>query len=93
MNFYMSEKLEKGECLDVRKIGKEIDIYRETSPECVDDGCVFQLDKFVEGKDYCDAAEERWIWSIGQCELTGKILAATDARFYDLEGFQCLWLR
>lgn len=47
----------------------------------------------AQDQDLCDALREAWIWSVGQSEESGRILAATDARFYQAEGWTCLWLR
>lgn len=51
------------------------------------------LDDFFEEKDYCDAAKEQWIWSIGISYTTGLILASTDATFYQNDYFDCIFLR
>jgi len=79
INQAMARKLEKGEAIDVS-------IYRQP------DG-VYYLPDFIEGKDYCDAQRELWIWSIGRCKTTRTIMAAVDGRFYDRPDFTCLWLR
>jgi hypothetical protein len=81
MNRSMQEKLNSGDALDVRKIGRVI------QPG------LFTLDQFLEGKDYCDAENEAWIWSIGRDKETGDILASTTAEFYQNPDFECLWLR
>ena len=80
-NRRMKEKLESGECLDVRKIGEPID------------GETFRLMFYRDGVDYCDAEAERWIWSIGRSRAEDKIIASVDARFYNNPMFECLWLR
>jgi hypothetical protein len=43
--------------------------------------------------DLCDAQGESWIGSVARADDTGRILAATDSRFYQAEGWRCLWLR
>lgn len=80
-NLRMCEKLDLGECIDVNQIG------RAAGPG------VFVLSSYEGGVDYCDAANDQWIWSIGKDILTGEILAATDTRFYQHPQYECLWLR
>ncbi len=82
-NLAMARKLITGEALDVRAIGKPL----PGGPG------LYVLDRYVDGKDYCDASEEAWIWSIGRSLADGRILAATDARFYQHPDYECLWLR
>lgn len=48
---------------------------------------------FVEGKDYCDALAERWIWSIGIHRETGQVWASTASNKYLSPGIVCIWLR
>jgi hypothetical protein len=76
----MERMLKKGEALDVRKEGKEIAKG------------LYELRRFVEDVDYCDAEKEAWIWSIGK-DADGKIFASTGTDFYQVEGFDCLFLR
>lgn len=83
-NQTMQRKLKSGDCVDVNTVGTK----RE-------DG-LFQLREFNREADvdYCDAATERWIWSIGQHRETGEVLASLDARFYpSTPEFECVWLR
>lgn len=80
-NLRMREKLDLGECIDVNKIGHSIG-----------DG-LFVLNSYQDGVDYCDAANEAWIWCIGKNIITGEILAAIDTRFYQNPHYNCLWLR
>lgn len=54
---------------------------------------LYQLDEFVEDKDYADVVTEEWIWSIGRELETGRIFASTDTRFYGNPRFECLFLR
>jgi len=83
INLAMARKLESGEALDVLAIGMLLPDH---------DG-VYKLRTYIDDKDYCDAHLEAWIWSIGRSLLTGEILAATDARYYQNPDFECLWLR
>lgn len=78
-NLRMAEKLTYGECIDLS--------------ECERVGDCYKLKKFVEGSDYCNAATETWIWSIGKDKKTGEILAAHDTRFYNNPMYECIWLR
>ena len=79
-NQAMRRKLDKAEAVDVSK--------------CERDGSGnYILESFTEGVDYCDAAIEVWIWSIGKHIETGKILASPDGRFYKNPAYTCLWLR
>jgi hypothetical protein len=80
-NVSMRRLLHGGQALNVRDEGRELE------------SGMFELRRFVEGKDYCDPVKERWIWSIGRRFSDGKILAATDARFYGDRNFDCLFLR
>jgi len=80
-NLRMREKLDLGECIDVNKIGHSIGAG------------LFVLDVYEDGTDYCDAANDQWIWSIGKHAVSGKIMAAIDTRFYQNPHYECLWLR
>ncbi len=82
-NLRMAEAIKEGECLDIREIGKPVPGTGEE---------IFELDKFIDGKDYCDAQREWWVWSIGQ-GMDGKIFAAFDTRFFRNPQYECLWLR
>ena len=48
---------------------------------------------FVEGKDYCNAATEAWVWSIGVQRETGRVWASHRASKYRNPAFVCIWLR
>jgi hypothetical protein len=76
----MQHKLQTGEALSVLTEGRHAE-------------GMYQLKRFVEGKDYCDPAIERWIWSIGRRFKDGKIFAATDTRLHNDPNFDCLFLR
>jgi hypothetical protein len=80
-NQAMENKLRAGVALSVLSEGK-----------MVQPG-LYELKRFVEDRDYCDPQREWWIWSVGRNALTGKIMAATDARFYDDPTWECLYLR
>lgn len=80
-NKAMEEKLRTGEALSVLVEGRELR------------NGVYELKRFVDGKDYCDPRKERWIWSIGQSVFDDKIYAATDTRFYGNPSYSCLFLR
>lgn len=99
-NRSMARKLESGECLDVRKEGRPAtgeDAEKEDGDYIgtviVGQPTVFVLSRFVDGKDYCDAESESWIWSIGKSKKTGVIFASTDTRFYQNDDFESLFLR
>jgi hypothetical protein len=77
----MREKLDLGECVDVNTIGHSIGAG------------AYVLKSYEDGKDYCDAASEAWIWSIGRHAASGTIFAAIDNRFYQNPHYECLWLR
>lgn len=77
----MREGLQKGTTVDVSRWLQEDGTY------------VIPHDDYDDGKDYCNAGEEAWIWSIGRCRATGVIRAAHDARYYQNPDYECLWLR
>jgi hypothetical protein len=80
-NLRMREKLDLGECIDVNRIGRSLG-----------DG-LFVLNSFEPGVDYCDAANDHWIWSIGKSLADGTIVASTSDQFYKNPEYECLWLR
>lgn len=80
-NLVMQRMLRAGEALSVLAEGRELN------------SGMYELNRFVDGKDYCDPVKERWIWSIGRRFSDGKIFAATDARFYGDRNHDCLFLR
>jgi hypothetical protein len=57
------------------------------------EGDYYVLNKVIEGKDYCDADTEEWVWSIGRRLRDGVILASMKTDLYQNDRFQCLWLR
>lgn len=77
----MERALKEVEAINVRTVGIDLG-----------DG-LFELKYFDENADYCDRESEEWIWSIGKCKSTGKIIASMDARFYQHQDYECLWLR
>lgn len=56
-------------------------------------GGAYILPSFIDGKDYCNARTERWIWSIGRRKSDGTILASHSDEFYQNAEYDCLWLR
>jgi hypothetical protein len=78
-NQRMKEKLKAGEAIDVS--------------ECPRLGPYYVLRKFVTDKDYCDAKDQAWIWSIGRRFHDGLILASRKGDLYQNQNFECLWLR
>jgi len=88
-NLAMKRKLDRGECLDVNVEGIRIGTV---GPSDLIDG-TWHLREFQDNVDYCDAEGERWIWSIGKSMETGRIYASLDSRFYQCDGFECLFLR
>lgn len=80
-NLSMKARLDKREAIDLSK---------HPRTELGD----YVLTEFTEGVDYCDAAKEQWIWSIGQSKTDPeRILASTTTRFYGNPDFTCLFLR
>lgn len=61
--------------------------------DCPRQGNYYVLDRVIDGKDYCDAALEAWVWSIGRRISDGVILASLSAELYENPDFDCLWLR
>jgi len=84
----MAEKLAAAECIAVESILAP----NQNDPDPITDG-TYRLRSFTEDVDYCVRATEAWIWSIGKRLSDGAIFAATDGRFYQLPGWDCLWLR
>jgi len=80
-NLRMAAKLRRGDAIDVSTCQTYGGAY------------ILPPGMFVEGKDYCNAATERWIWSIGQRRSDGVILASHSDEFYHNDNFECLWLR
>lgn len=83
LNKAMERKLESGECLDVNEEGVIIAGWPGH----------FTLRDFVDGKDYCDAKNEAWVWSIGKHKGTGTIVASLAADLYQNPHFECVFLR
>lgn len=82
-NLSMKRKLEEDDCLDVNKEGV---------PYLPHPGW-WVLKRFIDGKDYCDAARELWIWSVGRNKTTGQIIASTGSDLYQHPEYVCLFLR
>lgn len=81
-NLSMKRKLQKGEARDV-----------SACPVTEEGDFIFPPGFFEEGRDYCDGEREAWIWSIGRNAETGEVRASTTSKFYEREGWTCLWLR
>jgi hypothetical protein len=80
VNKAMARKLRKGEAVDISNYPTTKEGY-------------YMLDDFFEDKDYCDAAKEQWIWSIGVNYATGQVLASTSSNLYQHPEFECIFLR
>lgn len=91
-NLRMLELLVAGDALDVGEAGELVTHDDHEGAEPPTAGC-WRLREFVDGKDYCDAAGEKWIWSVGRRERDGAVFASTSAKFYEAPGFECLFLR
>ncbi len=83
-NEVMKDLLRKGECVDVGAHGLPVEGF---------EGTVWELPFFRDGAEYCYAAKEQWVWSIGKRRTDGRIFASLDTRFYGNPMFECLWLR
>lgn len=80
-NKAMQRKIEDGDAIDISGFERTANGEYKI-PE----------DIFDQELDYCNAATEEWVWSIGK-NKDGVILAAMDARFYQSDDHECLWLR
>jgi hypothetical protein len=92
-NLRMLEKIEAGECLDVETSGDEVEPGVFELHGVAKDAAEDSAGPQGWGLDFCVKSREEWVWSIGKRLSDGKVLAATDARFYQNEDFECLWLR
>ena len=54
---------------------------------------VFRLERFVDGAEYIDALNRRYVWSIGRNIHDGRVEAAIDTRYYGDANWECLFLR
>ncbi|MEI6949787.1 hypothetical protein V9K67_21550 [Paraflavisolibacter sp. H34] len=79
-NRSMAAKLRRGEAIDVAGCPRTLEGF-------------YILDDFMEGKDYCDAATEAWIWSVGISYRSGRIHASTGTSLYQNRDYECLFLR
>lgn len=43
--------------------------------------------------DFCDSSTEEWIWSVGRRVEDDKVFASKTPCFYQLPGYNCVWLR
>jgi hypothetical protein len=80
MNLRMQEKIKAGEAIDVSDFPQTNGDYVITH-------------NFIDNVDYCVAAEDDWIRSIGRRKSDGVILASTSGKFYQHPDFECIWLR
>lgn len=80
INISMQEKLERGEAIDISSCTQNAEGD-------------YLLKDFEDGKDYCDAKNECWIWSIGKHNVYKTILASTTTKFYQNPSYRCLFLR
>lgn len=76
---------------DPMKAEDVIDVMQDG--DVTGDPGVYWLRTFTPDVDYADKTKGLWIWSIGKNLVSGKVLAATDTRFYQNPLFECLWLR
>lgn len=81
-NLAMERKLASGEARDVSKF--DMDSHGDY---------ILPRNWYRDGVDYCDAANETWIWSIGRHIDSGQVLASTTSKFYQNAAYVCLWLR
>ena len=79
-NFAMQAAIRAGDCINLEQCRRN------------EDGD-YVISVFIENVDYCDAATEEWIWSIGRHNSTGQILASTSGKFYQNPDFTCLYLK
>ena len=79
-NKAMARKLRKGEAVDTSNCPATKEGY-------------YMPDDFFEDKDYCNAAKEVWIWSIGVSYATRQVLASTSSNLYQHPEFECIFLR
>lgn len=81
VNKRMAEKLSNGDAINLAPYKQPGGFY------------LIPPDLYEDDIDYCDAAREEWIWSIGRHLQTGEILASTSTCFYRNPNYLCLWLR
>lgn len=87
LNQAMKRKLDAKEAIDVSKCERDGTFYIVTDSVATEEAIR------DDGLDFCDKAEERWIWSIGKRHTDGKILASLSAEFYQNPDYECIWLR
>lgn len=78
-NRRMAEKIVSGEAIDISN--------------CKRDDRYYVLPEFFEDVDYCDAAHEWWVWSIGRRHSDGVIHASLASDLYQNDDYHCLFLR
>ncbi len=103
-NRRMQEKLATGEAVDLSGCPRSAhgeyllgQVEVEDLAAATTDHEVLQLAErytvFAEDTDYCNAATEAWIWSIGVHRETGRVWASHSASKYRNPAFVCIWLR
>src|SRR5690625_61798 len=103
-NKRMREKLASGEAVDLsgceRSTGGEYLLGQVSVADLArveNDHEVLRLAErdtlFEEGKDYCNAAAEAWIWSVGVHREAGQVWASHRSNKYRNPAFFCIWLR
>lgn len=81
-NYAMQRKLSEKEAIDLSKWLTDAGTY--SFPEYV----------FVEGKDYCDAKREVWIWYVWAPKNgAGNYIASAEFGAKNPDGFHCVWCR
>lgn len=80
MNYAMQNKVLKGEAIDISRF------------PTTDKGD-YILPEVIEGKDYCVAQSQEWIWSIGRHVQTGEIHASTSQKLAFDDKYELIWLR
>lgn len=103
-NHRMQEKLVAGEAVDLSGCPRSADgeyllgqVSAADLARVENDHEVLRLAErdtlFEEGKDYCNAAAEAWIWSVGVHREAGQVWASHRSNKYRNPAFFCIWLR
>lgn len=85
-NQAMQRKLTSGQAVDISP-------YRTDFPADGLHAYVLPDELLKDGRDYCDAELERWVWSIGRHRTTAELHASLSARHYGHPQYECVWLR
>ena len=87
-NLAMREMLERGKAIDISACERTEEGDYILPPE------LWEAIDAPPYPDICDAAEDTWVWSVGENVDTGQIEASTSpAKHYERAGWRCLWLR